>query len=66
MSRSQAKKTFTQEQLKKSMEGIVARTDKGVLDEIGSSYKDINIVMYSSTDLVRPIHKLVQMMNIKG
>jgi tRNA-splicing ligase RtcB len=66
MSRSKAKKTFTQEQLETSLDGIVAKKDKSVLDEIALSYKDINSVIEASSDLVRPVAKLNQLMCIKG
>lgn len=66
MSRSKAKKKYTKEQLAKTLDGIIARTDKDVVDEICYSYKDINKVIGKSSDLVVPIAKLNQLMCIKG
>jgi tRNA-splicing ligase RtcB len=66
MSRTQAKKKFTSEELEDTLAGIIARNDNGVLDEICYSYKDINDVMNRSSDLVEPVAKLRQLICIKG
>jgi tRNA-splicing ligase RtcB len=66
MSRTKARKTFTKEDLQKQTEGVLCRKDEGVLDEIPSSYKDINTVMENSSDLVETVAILKQFMCIKG
>jgi len=66
MSRSQAKKKFTVDDLIEQTKGIECRKDKGVLDEIPGSYKDIDEVMENQTNLVEVIHTLRQLICIKG
>lgn len=65
-SRSKARKTFTQEQLEESMEGIEYRRTDAFLDEIPSAYKDINVVIEDAKDLIKVVHKLNQIINVKG
>ena len=66
MSRNKAKELFTIEDLKKQTEGIECRKDAGVIDEIPSAYKDIDVVMENQRDLVEIIAQLRQIMCIKG
>lgn len=66
MSRTKARELYTQEDLVKTMEGIEARTDASLVDEISFAYKDVNEVMENQKDLVVPIYKLKQILNIKG
>jgi tRNA-splicing ligase RtcB len=66
MSRTKAKQQFTVEDLIKQTEGIECRKDAAVIDEIPSSYKDIDVVMANQTDLVEPLYTLNQLMCIKG
>lgn len=66
MSRTQAKKSFTLEDLKRQTEGVDCRKDPGVLDEIPGAYKDIDQVMENQRDLVRVVAELKQFMCIKG
>lgn len=68
MSRGEAKRTFTIEDLAKQMEGKVWLHDKAtaLLDEIPTSYKDIDQVMADQADLVRVEHTLHQILNYKG
>lgn len=65
-SRGTARKTFTMEQLEKSMEGIEWRKTNKFLDEIPGAYKDINEVMDNSKELVKVDHTLHQLLNVKG
>lgn len=65
-SRSQARKTFTMEQLKKNMEGIEWHESEAFLDEIPAAYKDIDQVMKDSEELIAINHTLHQIVNIKG
>lgn len=65
-SRSQARKTFTVEQLREAMKGIEYRDTDAFIDEIPGAYKDINQVMKDASDLVEIKHTLHQIVNIKG
>lgn len=66
MSRTQAKKTFTAQDLDNRMSGIVYRPGKEWIDEIPDAYKDIDQVMADASDLVSIRHKLRQIVNVKG
>jgi RNA-splicing ligase RtcB len=68
MSRSAAKKKFTVDDLAEQMEGKTWLASKAasLLDEIPSSYKDIDAVMADQTDLVTVLHELHQVLNFKG
>lgn len=68
MSRSAAKKQFNTADLAKLMDGKVWLKDKAqsLVDEIPSSYKDIDAVMADQTDLVEVKHTLRQVLNYKG
>lgn len=66
MSRSEAKRVFTIDDLKKQTEGVECRKDSGTIDEIPGAYKDIDTVMENQKDLVEVLHTLKQVMCIKG
>ena len=66
MSRGQAKKEITLEQHALAMQGIEARLDADVLDESPAAYKDIGAVMRAQEDLVEIVHRLRQVLNVKG
>jgi len=66
MSRNQARKIFTKDDLILQTEGVECRKDNGVLDEIPGAYKDIDEVMEHQKDLVEIIATLKQFMCIKG
>lgn len=66
MSRTKAKKLITLEQHAKAMEGIEARLDEDVLDESPAAYKPICAVMDAQSDLVEIVHRLRQILNVKG
>jgi tRNA-splicing ligase RtcB (3'-phosphate/5'-hydroxy nucleic acid ligase) len=66
MSRSQARSIFTVADLVQQTKGVECRKDKMVLDEIPSSYKDIDEVMANQTDLVEVVHTLKAVMCVKG
>ncbi|MCS4275199.1 tRNA-splicing ligase RtcB [Mycetocola sp. BIGb0189] len=65
-SRSAARKTFTREQLREAMAGIEYRDTDAFIDEIPAAYKDIDVVMEDSKDLVKILHTLRQIINVKG
>ena len=66
MSRSEAKRRFTVEDLEKQTAGVECRKDAGVLDEIPGSYKDIDEVMANQSDLVEVVAQIKQIMCVKG
>ncbi len=66
MSRTQAKKRFSAEDLAQQTAGIECRKDDGVVDEIPSAYKDIDQVMENQRDLVEVVHTLRQVVCVKG
>lgn len=68
MSRSEAKRQFSIDDINKAMEGKVWLKDKAqaLIDEIPSSYKDIDEVMENQKDLVEIQHTLRQVLNYKG
>ena len=66
MSRGQAKRTFTVDDLAAQTAGVECRKDIGVLDEIPGAYKDIDEVMANQADLVEVVAVLKQVLCIKG
>ena len=66
MSRSQAKKTYTEDDLARQTTGVECRKDAGVVDEIPGAYKDIDAVMANQADLVDVVHTLKQIVCVKG
>lgn len=66
MSRGEAKRTFTQEDIDSQLEFVESKKDKTVLDELPGAYKDVRRVMEQQADLVTPIHTLHQIISIKG
>ena len=66
MSRREAKRRFSLDDLKAQTGGVECRKDKGVLDEIPGAYKDIDQVMENQTDLVEVRHTLKQVLTVKG
>lgn len=65
-SRSRARKTFTQDDLRSRMTGIEYRDLPDFIDEIPDAYKDIDVVMSDAADLVSVDHMLRQIINVKG
>ena len=66
MSRSKAKKQFTEADLIEQTNGIECRKDRGVLDEIPGAYKPIDEVMKQQSDLVEVVATLKQVICVKG
>jgi tRNA-splicing ligase RtcB len=66
MSRGEAKRTITLAQHAAAMRGIDARLDEDVLDESPAAYKDISAVMAAQDDLIEIVHRLRQIVNVKG
>ena len=66
MSRGAAKRQFTTAELAEQTAGIECRKDMGVIDEIPGAYKSIDEVMDRQSDLAEPVHRLKQVLNVKG
>ena len=66
MSRGQAKRQFTVEDLIAQTSGVECKKDADVLDEIPGAYKDIDTVMDNQSDLVEIVETLKQVICIKG
>jgi tRNA-splicing ligase RtcB len=66
MSRSAAKRTFSEADFERQTRGVECRKDKGVLDEIPGAYKDIKQVMKNQSDLVKIIAEIKQVVCVKG
>jgi len=66
MSRAEAKRRFTTDDLAQQTAGIECRKDAGVVDEIPGAYKDIDDVIAAQTDLVEVVTRLKTLACIKG
>jgi tRNA-splicing ligase RtcB len=66
MSRTKAKKTFTEADLAAQTAGVECRKDFGVVDEIPGAYKDLESVIKQQADLVEVVHHLKQVICVKG
>jgi len=66
MSRSKAKRLFSEQDMESQTIGVECRKDKGVIDEIPGAYKDIDQVMADQSDLVEVVHTLKQVLCVKG
>ena len=66
MSRTEAKRRFTRADVERATQGVEARKDEGVIDEIPMAYKDIDAVMRAQDELVEVVHTLKQIVCVKG
>jgi tRNA-splicing ligase RtcB len=66
MSRSEAKRRFTQADLAEQTAGVECRKDAGVIDELPAAYKDVDTVLSAQRDLVDVVHTLKQVLCVKG
>lgn len=66
MSRGQARRQFTIEDLARQTEGVECRKDAGIVDEIPAAYKDIHQVIAQSSDLVEVVTQVKQLLCAKG
>jgi tRNA-splicing ligase RtcB len=66
MSRTEAKRRFSQLDLAAQTAGVECRKDGGVIDEIPGAYKDIDEVMANQSDLAEVVHTLKQVVCVKG
>lgn len=66
MSRTAARKRFTVEDHARATEGVECRKDVDVIDETPAAYKNIDAVMAAQSDLVEVVHRLRQVVCVKG
>jgi len=66
MSRTEARRRFTVDDLRTQTAGVECRKDEGVVDEIPSAYKDLDAVMAAQADLVEVVHTLKAVLTVKG
>ena len=66
MSRAAAFRQFTMEDFDRDMIDIEVRRSEAFLDELPGAYKDIDLVMEQSKDLVEIVHTFRQIVNVKG
>ena len=66
MSRNQAKKRFSTQDLEEQTRGVECRKDSGVVDEIPGAYKPIEKVIDQQRDLVEVVARLKQIVCVKG
>jgi len=66
MSRGRAKKEISVDDHIEAMKGIEARVDIDVIDESPAAYKDIGAVIAAQTSLIDVVHRLRQVVNVKG
>lgn len=66
MSRGQAKRTFTEQDIKTQLGNVECRRDTGIIDELPGAYKDIVAVMNNQKDLVKIVAELHQVLCVKG
>ncbi|MHA7684970.1 RtcB family protein [Cupriavidus sp. PET2-C1] len=66
MSRTEARRRFTLEDLAKQTAGVECRKDSAVIDEAPKAYKDVDAVMRAQDDLVEVVHTLKQIVCVKG
>ncbi|NLT30900.1 MAG: RtcB family protein [Propionibacterium sp.] len=65
-SRRTARRTFTQQDLREAMGDIEYHDSAAFVDEIPAAYKDVDRVMADAEGLVRVVHTLRQLVNVKG
>lgn len=66
MSRSEAKRRFTVDDLAEQTMGVECRKDQGVVDEIPGAYKDLESVIAAQVDLVEVVARLRTILCVKG
>lgn len=66
MSRGKAKASITLEDHALATAGIECRKDADVIDESPAAYKDIGAVIAAQSDLIEVVHRLRQVVNVKG
>lgn len=65
-SRTEARRRFTMIDFDNAMAGIEHRRSDKLIDELPGAYKDVDLVMEQSKELVKIEHTLKQVLNVKG
>ena len=66
MSRGEAKRRFSLEDHRRATDAVECRKDAAVIDETPMAYKDIDAVMRAQEDLIEVVHRLRQVVCVKG
>jgi tRNA-splicing ligase RtcB len=66
MSRTAARKRFSLQDHAEATKGVECRKDEDVIDETPGAYKSIEAVMEAQKDLVEVVHRLRQVVCVKG
>lgn len=66
MSRNEARRRFTVDDLAAQTAGVECRKDAGVVDEIPGAYKDLDAVIRAQSDLVEVVARLTTLLCVKG
>ena len=66
LSRNKARESFDMDDFDRDMAGIEVNRSEAFLDELPGAYKDIDLVMEQSADLVEILHTFRQIVNVKG
>ena len=66
MSRNEARRRFTVADQERATAHVECRKDRQVIDEIPMAYKDIEAVMHAQRSLVEVVHRLQQVVCVKG
>jgi tRNA-splicing ligase RtcB len=65
-SRNEARRRFDMDDFDAAMKGIEHRRSPKLIDELPGAYKDVDLVIEQSLDLVQVEHVLRQVVNVKG
>ncbi|MDH5560970.1 MAG: RtcB family protein [Deltaproteobacteria bacterium] len=66
MGRRAAKKSLKLDEFKKNMRSVTAKVSRSTLDEAPDAYKDPFEVLQRQSKLVRPLHHILPLINVKG
>lgn len=66
MSRGEAKRRFSVEDHVRATKGVECRKDAEVIDETPAAYKPIDCVINAQNDLIEVVHRLKQIVCVKG
>ena len=66
MSRAEARRRISVDELKAATAGVECRKDESVIDEAPGAYKPIDEVLAHQADLVEVVHTLKQVLCVKG
>lgn len=66
MSRNEAKRKLTPEDVENAMKGIIGERAANIIDEAPQAYKNLDEVMGNQTDLIESVYRLRPILNVKG